>query len=286
MPRSLGSKTIYDHFPDKHVTTGTEPPRARGAGFVSAKKTVASSALDDLCMSGCVKLLFSRATDRVETVMLNTSGGLTSGDRIALEAKAQAGANLSLTTQAAERAYRADTGHAEVRTNLQADDNAAIFWLPQELILFEAAQLDRKLQCRLTDSSRALIVEPVIFGRHAMGEHLRNVQFRDEINITRNGQPLLCDVVDLTGDVQTTLARSVTGASAGAMATIVYIAPDAEAQMQETRVDLPKTAGASLIQDDVLVVRALASDSLNLRRFLVPLMERLTHNSLPVCWRL
>lgn len=237
-------------------------------------------------MSGCVKLLFSRATDRVETVMLNTSGGLTSGDRIDLHAKAQAGATLSLTTQAAERAYRADAGHAEVRTNLQADDNAGIFWLPQELILFEAAQLDRKLHCRLTGSTRALIVEPVIFGRHAMGEQLHNVRFRDEINITRNGKPLFRDVVDLTGDVHTTLARSVTGASAGAMATIVYIAHDAEAQMKKTRVVLPNTAGASLIQDDVLVVRALAPDSLNLRRFLVPLLDLLTQNALPVCWRL
>ncbi len=253
---------------------------------MSAKKTPCGSALDDLRMSGCLKLLFSRSEDRVETLVLNTSGGLTSGDRISLEAEAQVGASLSLTTQAAERAYRAETGHAEVRTRLQADDKATLLWLPQELILFEGAQLDRKLHCQLSDTSRALIVEPVIFGRHAMGEELHNVWFHDEIHITRDGQPLLRDVIELTGDVQAMLSRSVVSAKAGAMATVIYIAPDAEKRMQQTRAELPKTAGVSLIEGDVLVLRALASDSLNLRRFLVPVLDRLTKNTLPVCWRL
>lgn len=237
-------------------------------------------------MSGCLKLLFSRSADRVEAVVLNTSGGLTSGDRLSLEAKAKAGATLSLTTQAAERAYLAATGHAEVRTRLLAEEAATLLWLPQELILFEGAQLDRRLHCHLAEGSRALIVEPVVFGRHAMGEELHNVRFRDEIHVTRNGLPLLSDVIDLSGDVQATLARSVTGADAGAMASIIYVAPDAEAQMQQTRADLPKTAGVSLIQNDMLVVRALAADSLGLRRFLLPLLDRLTQNSVPVCWRL
>lgn len=237
-------------------------------------------------MSGCLKLLFSRAQDRVETVVLNTSGGLTSGDRLSLTGRAERGATLSLTTQAAERAYRADQGHAEVATSLTAADDASLLWLPQELILFNGARLSRKLTVSLAPKARALIVEPVIFGRHAMGERLTDIAFRDEIKITRNGAPLLRDVIDLTDDVDAQMARSVIGCSMGALATIVYVAPDAEAQLTHAREGLPTTGGASLLLDDVLVVRVIAEDSLALRRFLIPLLDHLSQDRLPVCWRL
>lgn len=237
-------------------------------------------------MSGCLKLLFSRARDRVETILLNTSGGLTSGDHITLKAEALEGAALSLTTQASERAYRADEDAAKVETTLKAAQDATLYWLPQELILFEGARLRRRLACDLQPSARALIVEPIIFGRHAMREVLRDIDFRDEIKVTRAGKPLFRDAIHLCGDVQAQMERAVLGAGSCAMATILYVAPDAEAKLAQVRELLPATAGASLIARDVLVMRALAKDGFELRRFLVPLLDHLTQDTLPVCWRL
>lgn len=237
-------------------------------------------------MSGSLKLLFSRARDRVEAIVLNTSGGLTSGDRIDLEAEALGGASLTLTTQAAERAYRADDGHALVTTHLKAGREAMIHWLPQELILFDGARLSRRLTCDLAPTARALLVEPMIFGRHAMGERLRTIDFRDEIRINRGGRPLFRDALHLHGDAETHLARDISGGGAGAMATLILVAPDAEAQLGPVREMLPDTAGASLVAEDALVIRALAKDGLSLRRFLVPMLDRLTQGTLPVCWRL
>ena len=237
-------------------------------------------------MSGCLKLLFSRATDRVETVMLNTSGGLTSGDRITLEAQALDAAHLSLTTQAAERAYRAEDDVARVTTNLKVGETATLFWLPQELILFDGARLSRRLTCALEPSSHALLVEPIVFGRAAMGEKLRYVNFRDEILVTSGGTPIFRDVVHVLGDADAHLAHQVSAAGAGAMVTILLVKPDAEAQLTSVRALLPETAGASLVSDGVLVIRALAKDSLEMRRFLVPLLDHLTQDTLPVCWRL
>lgn len=237
-------------------------------------------------MSGCLKLLFSRATDRVETVMLNTSGGLTSGDRIMLEAQALHGAHLSLTTQAAERAYRAEDDMARVTTNLNVGEAATLFWLPQELILFDGARLSRRLTCALEPTSRALLVEPIVFGRTAMGEVLRCVDFRDEICVTFGGTPIFRDVIHIFGDAEAHLSRRITAAGAGAMVTILCVAPDAETQLSVVRDLLPDSAGASLVTDGVLVIRALAKDGLEMRRFLVPLLDHLTQDTLPVCWRL
>jgi len=237
-------------------------------------------------MSGCLKLLFSRARDRVEAILINSAGGLTSGDQLTLRATAYEGARLSLTTQAAERAYRANAGAATVQTVLTAAPDATLFWLPQELILFNGARLTRQLRCDLANSARALLVEPIIFGRHAMGEVLNDIDIRDEISITRNGRPLFKDRVHLCGDMRRHLRRPVIAAGSGAMVTLAYVAPDAEARGAQLRDMLPRLAGASCVAEDVLIIRAMAAGSLELRRFLIPLLDILTQDSLPVCWRL
>lgn len=285
-----GSKTgdvpIYDQLADQSISAPVEIPRAVGHGFVSAKQVDTGSRLQDLRMDGCLKLLFSRARDRVETIVLNTSGGLTSGDSIDLNAEALAGSTLSLTTQAAERAYRSNDGLARVATHLKAARDATVFWLPQELIIFDGARLSRRLTCDLALSARALLVEPIVFGRHAMGEKLKTVDFRDEIIVNLDGRPLFRDALHLNGDTDFHLARQITGAGSGAMATVILVAPDAETQLSPVRDMLPETAGASLVSDGVLIVRALARDGLALRHFLVPILDRLTQFTLPVCWRL
>ena len=50
-----------------------------------------------------MKALFPRGHG-VQAIMINTSGGLTGGDQLDIEASAGTGSHLTLTTQAAERA--------------------------------------------------------------------------------------------------------------------------------------------------------------------------------------
>lgn len=280
-------RSIYDQvniLPD--TTPVSTVPRAIGSGQVVVKSTPRGSALADLHMSGCLKLLFTRAPARVDGVLLNTAGGLTGGDQMTLTATVQDSACLTLTTQAAERAYRAPAGTARVRTALTAKAGATLFWLPQELILFEGAKLDRELACELAQTARALLVEPVIFGRQAMGERLQDILFSDRIRVTRAGRPLFQDAMRVAGDAQRLLARSALAAGGQAMVTLLYIAPDAEAKLAALRPLLTRTAGATLVQPDVMVLRALAEDSLALRRMLLPMLDVLTDHTLPTSWRL
>ena len=237
-------------------------------------------------MSGCLKLLFSHGRARVDAILLNTSGGLTGGDRLSLRAEAAEGSAMAITTQAAERAYRARDGTAHVRTILGVGSGASLFWLPQELILFDGAGLDRGLTCELAATSRALLVEPVVFGRHAMGEVLDDLTFHDRISITREGKPLFHDVIRIDGNAHRMLKRPSLANGMGAMATLVYVAPDAEARTAILQKHLPATAGVSLVQPDLLVLRALAEDGLGLRRVLVPVLDALTDDTLPTSWRL
>ncbi|WGH79967.1 urease accessory protein UreD [Jannaschia ovalis] len=242
--------------------------------------------MDDLRMSGCLKALFPRSRGRLDAMLLNTAGGLTGGDRIRIAARAGAGAALSLSTQAAERAYRAAGGTARVETRLAAAPGASLLWLPQETILYDGARLDRRLSVALEGDARLLMVEPVIFGRAAMGEVPRDVTIRDRIAVTRDGAPLWRDGWDVAGDLRALMDRAATGRGAGAMASLFYAAPDAEAHLAAIRALLPATAGATRPAPDTLALRLLAPDGWTLRRALLPVLDRLTGGTLPICWRL
>lgn len=261
-------------------------PRARGSLRLSVKRGPRGSTLDGLRQQGALKVLFPRgAGPEVQGVMVNTAGGITGGDRFEIEAVAGVGTALTLTTQTAERVYRAQPGETgQLSTRLEVGAAARMNWLPQETILFDRSDLRRSLRVDLAAGARLLLAEPLVFGRAAMGERLSKARFHDRIEIWRDGVPLFIDAMTLDGDVAGHLSRANVADRAGAMVLLVYVAPDAEALLPILRELLPPTAGASLIGAEVLVARALASDSHVLRRTLIPILNRLSDDGLPRPW--
>jgi urease accessory protein len=240
-----------------------------------------------LRQSGALKLVFPRSHGPdAEVVLVNTAGGITGGDRFCLTIEMQARAQLTLTTQAAERAYHAQPGEdGRYRSQITVGPQAVLRWLPQELILFEGSSLRRELEISLAEGAQLLMVEPIVFGRVAMPEELRNIRFEDRIRVLRAGQPLYLDGLTLTGDATAHLAQAAVAEGAGALASVVFVAPEAERLLADVRGMLPRQGGASLIAPDVLVVRLLAADSYVLRQHLCPLLRRLSGRDLPISWR-
>ncbi len=281
--------TINLSLPTDFASAHPAQPRAVGQGRLTvARAKSGKTQIRELRQAGSTKLVFPQShTAALEAIIVNTAGGITGGDRFSLDATAQNGTSLTLTTQAAERAYRAQTGEVgHVTTRLTVENNACLHWLPQELILFDQCALHRTLGVHLQDGARFLMVEPVVFGRTAMKEKLNNIRFHDRIRITRNHRPLYLDGMDMAGDAAAHMARSAIGNGANAMASLVLVAPDAASQLAPLRKMLPPSAGASMIANDVLVLRHLAADSFVLRRDLIPILNHLTNNSLPISWRL
>jgi urease accessory protein len=244
--------------------------------------------LKELRQSGSSKLVFPKTYgDHIEVILVNTAGGITGGDRFSLEIEVEKGATLTVTTQAAERAYRAQKGEiGRVNSALNVCDGASLKWLPQELILFDRSALQRHLDINLGVDACLLMVEAVVFGRDAMPEVLRDILFQDRIAIARAGRPLYRDGMDLNGDASAHLARRAIANGAGAMASVVMVSPDAERQLAPVRALLPDTAGASLLTEDILVIRQLATDSFELRQRLIPILQHLSNNTLPTSWSL
>lgn len=217
--------------------------------------------------------------------MINTAGGITGGDEFSLTARAGENTQLSLTTQAAERVYQAQPEQvATINNRLFVGAGTRLDWLPQETILFEACALKRRMHVELDMGASLLLVEPLVFGRAAMGETLANAHFSDRIDIRRQGKPIFLDAMNLRGDVTGHLAAPQIAANAGAMALIVYIDTDAEAKLAPLRGLLPETAGTSLIAPDLLLTRIFATDSFALRQSLVPALRLLSNTPLPRSW--
>lgn len=267
-------------------------PRARGDVLIRAKLRAGSlsgaSVLDDLAMAGSMKVLFPRPSGAaLDAMLINTAGGVTGGDRFDIRAEAGPGTTLTLTTQAAERAYAAvGREPGRLTTKLRAEAGARLNWLPQETILFNALNFERRLTIDLEESSSLLMVEPLIFGRLAMGEELRQGRFHDRVMIRRAGRPLYLDAVSLGGDIAATLDRPAVARGGRAMAAVVYVAPDAEAHLDHVRALLPAAGGASLLAGDILVMRIVAPDGFRLRKSLVPIIRRLNSDEIPRPWML
>jgi len=218
-------------------------------------------------------------------VLINTSGGVTGGDRFRTEIAADDGATVTVTTQTAERAYRAQPGQTgRVDTVLRIGAESRMNWVPQETILFNGCNFARRLTVELGEDAKALVVEPVVFGRSAMGESVTAGTFDDRIEIRFGGRPIFLDRTRLDGDVAATLAGPGVTCGGVAAAIVLFAHPAAEARLAPLRGLLPETAGASLVKPDLLVSRIVAEDAYALREVLMPLIAMLLEDVIPRPW--
>lgn len=261
--------------------------RARGRAEVAVSRRGGQVRLDRLFQQGCCKALLPRRHGGPpEAVLINTSGGATGGDRLDYRLGAGDGATLVATTQAAERIYRSTGGAAEIGVGLDLGAGAVLDWLPQETILFDGARLDRRLVVEMAEDARLTALETVVLGRAAMGETLTGGALSDQWRIRRAGRLVHAEALRITPGA---LAGTATLGGARALATLVHVAPEAEARRDAARALLADLAGveaAASARDGVLVLRFLAADNAPLRAALIRFLMAFRAGPLPRVWSL
>ncbi len=268
--------------------------RTSGTGRLLAVRADRGVSISEMFQEGAAKIRFPRRTDRtaMEAVLINTAGGLTGGDRLNWEVEAGEGANVTLTTQACEKIYRAGDGESQVSVRLRADAGARIAWLPQETILFDSARLSRSVEVDLAAGASLMMVEAAVFGRQARGETVRSVLFRDRWRIRCGGALVHGEDQRLEGDALDALAHAATGAGSAAFATLLVVGGGAGDRVGEARRLLdgfPEVAaGVSAWPvggTGKLLARLVARDSYALRKALVPLLKLLNMEApVPRIW--
>lgn len=261
--------------------------RARGRAEVALSLRGGAVRLDHLYQAGSAKAFLPRTHRPLpEVVFLNTSGGLTGGDRLAYRVAIGAGAGVVATTQTAERAYGSVTGRAEVEVSLTLGAGARLDWLPQETILFDGAALNRRTSVEMARDARLLLVEALVLGRAAMGERVRRLDLTDWREVRRGG--VLDWVEPLRLGNGSLLGQAALLGPARAIASVVLLAPGAEAMLGLVRQRLAGFAGveaAASAWGGKCVVRVLAVEALALRRALVPVIEVLGGGLVPRVWQ-
>lgn len=244
--------------------------RAEGSLRLAWAAEEGATRLAELGQAGCLRACFPRAEpeDFTGAVVVNVSGGVAGGDRLAMTARIGAGARALITTQAAERVYRAKDFEdpALLSTQIEVGAGGCVEYLPQETILFDGGSFERSLEVKLAEEARFIGVEWVIFGRTARGEQVRRGHVRDRVAIYRGARLVWRDAVRLTGNLAAQLARPAVARGAVGVASLIYAGPDAGRRIDALRGALaPFEAGASC-WDDLLVARILGQDGMELRR--------------------
>jgi urease accessory protein len=263
----------------------TRPQRGVGELGLGFRVAGGATRIERFYQAGCLKARLPRAQGRAaEAVLMNISGGIAGGDELRVAIALGEGAEVCVAGQAAERLYRALEGApAVLETRLEVGAGATLAYLPQETILFDGFALERSLAIDLAAGARYLGVESLVFGRQAMGERLATGHLRDRISLRRAGAPVFTDATRLDGAIADTLARPALAGGAGAMASVLFAAPEAAGLLGVVRDALAQSgceAGASLVED-VLVARLLAPSSQILRRAVVKIL-RLCRNDAPM----
>lgn len=238
---------------------------ADGAAEVSFALIGGETRLRHLYQSDPCRVLFPRQSDGApkEAVIVTTSGGVVGGDRLRFEIGAGTGCVATVTTQAAEKVYRAAGADSEIDVTVSAQDCEFLEWMPQETILFDGARLRRRTRLDLRGTARVLAGEIVVFGRRARDEKFTYGFLHDDWRVFQDGHLVWADGLHLSGDIGAGIADVHAFDSAAAVATAIYCAPEAAASLEIAR-DLIGQGGASCV-DGILVVRLVNADAAALR---------------------
>jgi urease accessory protein len=268
--------------------------RVQAVGRLAVAAHGGRTRIEQLYQQGAAKIRMPVISGgSLEAILINTAGGMTGGDRLDWEFEVGPGAAAALTTQASEKAYRAESGVARIRTVARVAEGGHLSWLPQETILYDRSALERRLDVDLAPGATALIVESVIFGRRAMGETVATARFRDVWRIRVGGRLVHADTVAFDGDVAARLSHAAVTGGASAIASVLLIAPDAEQRLEAVRAIVGPLGGASFwtLRGDAgetngkLLARLVANDGYDLRQRLVPLLGLLNGQAgLPKVW--
>ncbi|MCB2116180.1 MAG: urease accessory protein UreD [Rhodobacteraceae bacterium] len=261
--------------------------RSQGHAAVGFVLVNSRGRLRDLRQEGSAKAILPHSGgSEPEVVFLNTSGGLTSGDRLSYAADLGPGVRVTATTQTAERAYRAGEGAAQLDVRFRVGAGGWLDWLPQETILFEGARLDRRTGIELAEGAGCLMLETVVLGRAAMGETVTRTALNDLRCITRAGRPVFLEPLRLT-DAALQAGPAVLD-DARALASLVLVDEDAEDRLARVRA-LPGEPGCAVAASALpgrLVIRVSANEAYPLRRQIARLLCLLRDRPLPRVWQI
>jgi urease accessory protein len=210
-----------------------------------------------------------------EAVIVNAAGGIAGGDRLELEVTSLGSALVTVTSQAAEKIYRALDQPASVVTKLKACDTAKLAWLPQETIIFNSARIHRQTEIDLCAGAELMALEWLVLGRTAHGEEVVRGHIRDRWLVRKDGRLVWADSFLVAEETFAHLGRRALLSDFKAIGTLLYFGPDLDRRLEMLR-DLAQSFAchcAATMVSGLIIVRLAAAASSDLRIALIRLLQ-------------
>ncbi|MCG6577817.1 urease accessory protein UreD [Pseudomonas sp. AF32] len=219
------------------------------------------------------KHLYAEGAEVCQHIIVHPPGGIAGGDRLDISANVGPGAWAQLTSPGAAKWYRA-ASPAYQQLTLNVAPGATLEWLPQETIVFSAAQAELSTTIDLHGDGRLFYWDMVALGRPASGERFDHGHFQSRLDIRRDGQLLWHERQRIVGGDG--LLDSPIGLGGEPVFATLLVTGEIDSELLERCRSLGHPVRGDLTQlPGLLVARCLASEALLARGWLVELWRLL-----------
>jgi urease accessory protein len=192
------------------------------------------------------KPLWPEGPHPLHLLLLHPPGGLAGGDQLRVRLELGEHAQCLITTPGAGKFYKADTPSL-FDVDIHLNDGASLEWLPQETIVHDGTQAESQLRFQLHANSRALACDVVVLGRRESGEQFTHGEFKQCLQIHRDGRLLFDDTTVWRAEYLR--QRVAMGAQAHVSALFWAARPEAwhEDEVEQLEIALDQAALANLM---------------------------------------
>ena len=270
---ALGSPEVrWENPSDKDLQ------RAEGSGRIILSASEKGTRIVDVFQHSPIRIMFPRSAGSAieEAVLVNTAGGIAGGDRLKYGVTALPNASVAVTSQAAEKVYRALSEPARITTRLKVLEAAKLAWLPQETIIFNSGRLSRETEIELSSGAELLALEWLVLGRAAHGEEMVGGRITDSWRVKKDGRLIWADSFRVTDEMFPHLRRNALLSNCKAVATLIYFGPCLETRLEFLR-DIAPSLGCHCAATSVaglIIVRFATEVSSDLRHALRSFLQQ------------
>ena len=213
------------------------------------------------------KHLYAEGPQVCQHIIVHPPGGIAGGDRLDISASVGPDAWAQITSPGAAKWYRA-AGPAYQQLTLKVASGATLEWLPQETIVFSAAQAELSTCIELEGDARLFYWDVVALGRPASGECFDLGHFQAQLDIRRDGRLLWHERQRIVGGDG--LLDSPIGLDGQPVFATLLVTGEVDSDLLEKCRSLPNEVRGDLTQlPGLLVARCLASEALLARGWLI-----------------
>lgn len=219
------------------------------------------------------KHLYAEGPEVCQHIIVHPPGGIAGGDRLDIDVAVGAGAWAQLTSPGAAKWYRA-AAPAFQQLRLRVEAGATLEWLPQETIVYCAAQTELGTCIELEGDARLFYWDIIALGRPAANERFDAGYFQARLDIRRDGALLWHERQRVAGGDG--LLDSPIGLDGQPVFATLIASGEIDAALLERCRELPGRVRGDLTQLPGLIVgRCLAREALHARAWLIELWRLL-----------